>query len=89
MAIRQDSKLIPTRVETDTSVQQESSSFLKKRTKKLFIQWLTRLIRSVRTEENKSFLVLFFKKELLPSHLACFGGESLSMRSERVSMRRG
>jgi hypothetical protein len=57
--------------ETDTSARQESSSFLKKRTKKLLLPWLTRLIRPVRTEENKSFLVLFFKKELLPSHLPC------------------
>jgi hypothetical protein len=47
--------------------QEGSSSFLKKRTKKL-------LFDSVRTDriarvnqQNKSFLVLFFKKELLPS----------------------
>jgi hypothetical protein len=57
-----------TRVETDISAQQESSSFLKKRTKKLLLHWLARWIRPVRTEENKSFLVLFSKKELLPSH---------------------
>jgi hypothetical protein len=46
-----------------------SSSFLKKRTKKLLFDWLTRQKRSVRFEMSKSFLVLFFKKELLPS---CF-----------------
>jgi len=43
-----------------------SSSFLKKRTKKLLFVWLTLQIRS---ETSKSFLVLFFKKELLPSSL--------------------
>jgi hypothetical protein len=42
---------------------QESSSFLKKRTKKLLT-----VARSLRVppETDKSFLVLFFKKELLP-----------------------
>jgi hypothetical protein len=44
-----------------------SSSFLKKRTKKLLLDWLTRKPRSTRTKSSKSFLVLFFKKELLPS----------------------
>jgi hypothetical protein len=53
---------------------------LKKSPKKLLLHWLARPIRPARREENKSFLVLFFKKELLPSHLGCFGGESLSMR---------
>jgi hypothetical protein len=38
---------------------------LKKRNKKLLLSWLTRLIRLARTETSKSFLVLFFKKELL------------------------
>jgi hypothetical protein len=46
---------------------EESRSFLKKRTKKLLLDWLTRGTRSVLTETNKRFLVLFFKKELLPS----------------------
>jgi hypothetical protein len=46
-----------------------SSSFLKKRTKKLLFCWFTRQERSTRTETSKSFLVLFFKKELLP---CCF-----------------
>jgi hypothetical protein len=44
---------------------QGSSSFLKKRTKKLLIVWLTRRLRPGRTEAGKSLLVLFFKKELL------------------------
>jgi hypothetical protein len=43
-----------------------SSSFLKKRTKKLLLDCLTRQQRSVSTKQSKSFLVLFFKKELLP-----------------------
>jgi hypothetical protein len=50
----------------DTRAKQESSSFLKKRTKKLRLDWLTRFVRLARNEESKSFLVLFFKKELLP-----------------------
>jgi len=52
--------------------QQESSSFLKKRTKKLLLCWLTQRATLVRTVERKSFLVLFFKKELLPSSLLSF-----------------
>jgi hypothetical protein len=48
------------------SAKQGSISFLKKRNKKLLLAWLTRHARSVRTEASKSFLVLFFKKELLP-----------------------
>jgi len=48
---------------------QGSSSFLKKRTKKLLPYWLTRPARSVRIPKSKSFLVLFFKKELLPFSL--------------------
>jgi hypothetical protein len=39
---------------------------LKKRTKKLLTVWLPREARPERTKESKSFLVLFFKKELLP-----------------------
>jgi hypothetical protein len=42
---------------------QESSSFLKKRTKKL-LQFETR-VAATRDSTRKSFLVLFFKKELL------------------------
>jgi hypothetical protein len=57
--------------------QQESSSFLKKRTKKLLLFWLTRQITLVRTVERKGFLVLFFKKELLSSRLLPFAGRSL------------
>jgi hypothetical protein len=56
---------------------QESSSFLKKRTKQLLLCWLTRQARSVRTVESKSFLVLFFKKELLSSHLRPFAHRAL------------
>jgi hypothetical protein len=55
---------------TDTPAKQGSSSFLKKRTKRLLICWLTRLAR---IEESKSFLVLFFKKELLSWRLPSFG----------------
>jgi hypothetical protein len=47
------------------ATKQGSISFLKKRNKKLLLCWLTRLIRLARIEESKSFLVLFFKKELL------------------------
>jgi hypothetical protein len=47
------------------SAQQGSSSFLKKRTKKLLLLWFSRPVRPARIEEGKSFLVLFFKKELL------------------------
>jgi hypothetical protein len=49
----------------DTLAKQGSISFLKKRNKKLLLCWLTRLIRAARTDASKSFLVLFFKKELL------------------------
>jgi hypothetical protein len=54
---------------------------LKKRTKKLLLHWLTRPIRPARREANKSFLVLFFKKDLLALHLPSLRGESLSMRA--------
>jgi hypothetical protein len=47
---------------------------LKKRTKKLLLHWLARRIRPARREENKSFLVLFFKKELL----ACYADVLIS-----------
>jgi hypothetical protein len=43
---------------------QEESSFLKKRSKKLLDIGLS--LSGRRTPECKSFLVLFFKKELLP-----------------------
>jgi hypothetical protein len=49
----------------DISGKEGSISFLEKRNKKLLLCWLTRRERSVRTETSKSFLVLFFKKELL------------------------
>jgi hypothetical protein len=57
--------------------QQESSSFLKKRTKKLLPCWLTRQVTMVRTVGRKSFLVLFFKKEQLSSRLLSFAGRWL------------
>jgi hypothetical protein len=38
-----------------------------KKKQKTFDCWLTHQERSTRTRMNKSFLVLFFKKELLPS----------------------
>jgi hypothetical protein len=41
-------------------------SFLKKRTKKPLRVW-ARCIRRGRSQTNKSFLLLFFKKEDLPS----------------------
>jgi hypothetical protein len=44
-----------------------SSSFLKKSTKKLLFVQCTRMIRRPLAQAVKSFLVLFFKKELLPS----------------------
>jgi hypothetical protein len=44
--------------------------FFEKKKQKTFARWLTRLIRLARTETSKSFLVLFFKKELLPWCLA-------------------
>jgi hypothetical protein len=44
----------------------EGTSFLKKRSKKLLSIWL-RPYRRSRSQVRKSFLVLFFKKELLPS----------------------
>ena len=43
-------------------------SFLKKRTKKLLFTWLARLAtgRIAGRQIDKSFLLLFFKKEVLP-----------------------
>jgi hypothetical protein len=43
-------------------VNKESSSFLKKRTKKLLIIWAEPM-RKDRSQADKSFLLLFFKKE--------------------------
>jgi hypothetical protein len=43
----------------------ERTSFLKKRSKKL-LQIRAVLVRLARAQVAKSFLVLFFKKELLP-----------------------
>jgi hypothetical protein len=59
---------MPARVELDILAKQGSSSFLKKRTKKLLIiacSYVPRHVASVRPATDKSFLVLFFKKELL------------------------
>jgi hypothetical protein len=52
---------------SDFAVGQEGSiSFLKKRNKKLLLSWLCERYDLLVTVENQSFLVLFFKKELLP-----------------------
>jgi cytochrome c-type biogenesis protein CcmH len=48
-----------------TTAKQGGISFLKKRNKKLLFVWLTWPTRQARNESSKSFLVLFFKKELL------------------------
>jgi hypothetical protein len=56
------------------------TSFLKKRSKKLLHVWL-RLLRIGSAQTRKSFLVLFFKKELLASL-------SLSWRREPAPKRR-
>jgi hypothetical protein len=58
--------------------QEGSISFLKKRNKKLLLVDADE--RSPWTEMSKSFLVLFFKKELLPWRLPSFCSESLSIR---------
>jgi hypothetical protein len=50
--------------------QEGSSSFLKKRTKKLLLLGMHTDRAGRVNQQNKSFLVLFFKKELLPSRLA-------------------
>jgi hypothetical protein len=44
------------------------TSFLKKRSKKLLLTW-TVLVATPVAQINKSFLLLFFKKEVLPSFL--------------------
>jgi hypothetical protein len=61
--------LADSRKATDTRAKQGSISFLKKRNKKLLLCWLKRPRRSSWAEISKSFLVLFFKKELLPLRL--------------------
>jgi len=56
---------------------QGSISFLKKRNKKLLNVAFgndARCLASMCAARNKSFLVLFFKKELLSSHLPSFDG---------------
>jgi hypothetical protein len=40
--------------------------FFEKKKQKTFARWLTRQARTARSSQSKSFLVLFFKKELLP-----------------------
>jgi hypothetical protein len=50
-----------------TGRNQASSSFLKKRTKKLLLDLVSAFRVGRVNQTNKSFLVLFFKKELLPS----------------------
>jgi hypothetical protein len=49
--------------------------FFEKKKQKTFACWLTRRARSTRTEASKSFLILFFKKELLSWRLPSCGGE--------------
>jgi hypothetical protein len=48
---------------------EESSSFLKKRTKKLLIIQVSAAQVRRASQLNKSFLFLFFKKEMLPNFL--------------------
>jgi hypothetical protein len=62
--------VMPTRIKTDTPTKKGSISFLKKRNKKLLLfapsrrlKWANQVLPLI----GKSFLVLFFKKELLPS----------------------
>jgi hypothetical protein len=56
------------------SLKKGSTSFLKKRSKKLFFfapsrrfKWANQVLPLI----GKSFLVLFFKKELLPFYIPC------------------
>jgi hypothetical protein len=52
----------------------ESKVFVfEKRSKKLLFLWL-RPLRKGSAQTRKSFLVLFFKKELLPCRRAALGG---------------
>jgi hypothetical protein len=58
---------------------QESSSFLKKRTKKLLSvarRYVSNQAEVMATATGKSFLFLFFKKEILP----CFASVSVPTR---------
>jgi hypothetical protein len=54
-------------MQTLRSCEKDSTSFLKKRSKKLLLVG-TRAKRLARVPGSKSFLVLFFKKELLSSN---------------------
>jgi hypothetical protein len=54
-------------------VREESSSFLKKRTKKLLLSSKRASRGQYVTQQSKSFLFLFFKKELLPCFAAPVG----------------
>jgi hypothetical protein len=65
--------------------QEASSSFLKKRTKKLFPNGVRGPIR--RMPVVKSFLVLFFKKELLASFLLVFACTWMAQSGPAVSFR--
>jgi hypothetical protein len=47
--------------------------FFEKKNQKTFVCWVTWLIGPARNEESKSFLVLFFKKELLSLALGFLG----------------
>jgi hypothetical protein len=58
---------IRTGVEIDTQAKQGSISFLKKRTKKLLLSSRRASPINRVNQQGKSFLVLFFKKELLVS----------------------
>jgi hypothetical protein len=72
--------LIPTRIESDSLPKegkcQESSSFLKKRTKKLLLASIRASLIGRVNQQRKSLLVLFFRKELLPR----FAGVSVPTR---------
>jgi hypothetical protein len=60
--------------ESDTRAKQGSISFLKKRNKKLLLvarSHPSNQVDAVSHETDKSFLVLFFKKELLSCRQAC------------------
>jgi len=50
----------------NNAIRQEDGARNRGQKQKTFAIWLTRPIRPARTKESKSFLVLFFKKELLP-----------------------
>jgi len=50
-----------------------STSFLKKRSKKLLLIW-TEVVSTTLAQINKSFLLLFFKKEVLSFSSGVFAG---------------